>query len=44
MIARLWKGWTTPMKKLLRETALPGLQQIAGYRGGYILRQDGEKR
>jgi hypothetical protein len=48
MIARLWKGWTTPenadaYEKLLRETALPGLRQIAGYRGGYILRQDGDE-
>jgi heme-degrading monooxygenase HmoA len=48
MIARLWKGWTTPenadaYEKLLREKALPGLQQIAGYRGGYILRHDGDE-
>jgi heme-degrading monooxygenase HmoA len=48
MIARLWKGWTTPehadaYENLLRETVLPGLQQIAGYRGGYILRQDGDE-
>jgi antibiotic biosynthesis monooxygenase (ABM) superfamily enzyme len=48
MIARLWKGWTTPehadaYEKLLRETVLPGLQQFAGYRGGYILRQDGNE-
>jgi antibiotic biosynthesis monooxygenase (ABM) superfamily enzyme len=46
MIARLWKGWTTPdnadaYERLLRETVLPGLQGIDGYRGGYILRQDG---
>ncbi|HEY7095021.1 MAG TPA: hypothetical protein VH393_17695 [Ktedonobacterales bacterium] len=48
MIARLWKGWTTPenadaYEKLLRETVLPGLRQIAGYCGGYILRQDGDE-
>ena len=48
MIARLWKGWTTPehadaYENLLRETVLPGLQQIAGYRGGYSLRQDGDE-
>jgi heme-degrading monooxygenase HmoA len=48
MIARLWKGWTTPenadaYENLLREKVLPGLQQIAGYRGGYILRQDGDE-
>lgn len=46
MIARLWKGWTTlenadAYEKLLRERVLPGLQSIDGYRGGYILRQDG---
>ena len=46
MIARLWKGWTTlenadAYERLLREQVLPGLQQIDGYRGGYVLRQDG---
>jgi heme-degrading monooxygenase HmoA len=48
MIARLWKGWTTPehadaYEKLLREKVLPGLKEIAGYRGGYVLRQDGSE-
>jgi hypothetical protein len=46
MIARLWKGWTThehadAYERLLREQVLPGLQHIDGYRGGYLLRQDG---
>ena len=46
MIARLWRGWTSlenadAYEKLLREQVLPGLQQIDGYRGGYILRQEG---
>jgi hypothetical protein len=46
MIARLWKGWTTQInadayERLLREKVLPGLQHIDGYRGGYVLRQDG---
>ena len=46
MIARLWKGWTTPenadtYERLLREKVLPGLQGIDGYQGGYVLRQDG---
>jgi heme-degrading monooxygenase HmoA len=46
MIARLWKGWTTlenadAYERLLREHVLPGLKGINGYRGGYILRQDG---
>lgn len=45
MIARVWKGWTTSenadaYERLLRETVIPGLQQIDGHRGAYILRQD----
>jgi heme-degrading monooxygenase HmoA len=45
MIARVWKGWTKPenaeaYEKLLREVVLPGLKEIDGYQGGYILRQD----
>ena len=45
MIARLWKGWTTPehadaYERLLKDKVLPGLRGIAGYRGGFILRQD----
>ncbi|HEY7417771.1 MAG TPA: hypothetical protein VH593_21490 [Ktedonobacteraceae bacterium] len=49
MIARLWKGWTTPenadaYERHLREDLLPSLRQrIAGYRGGYVLRQDGSE-
>lgn len=47
MIARLWKGWTTPQhadayERLLRERVLPGLHSIDGFRGGYVLRDDGE--
>lgn len=46
MIARHWRGWTTPhnadaYERLLREQVLPGLQSIDGYRGGYLLRSDG---
>jgi antibiotic biosynthesis monooxygenase (ABM) superfamily enzyme len=46
MIARIWKGWTKPhhadeYEKLLRTVVYPGLRLIAGYKGGYILRQDG---
>jgi heme-degrading monooxygenase HmoA len=45
MIARVWKGWTNPenadaYEKLLRETVIPGLRQIDGHRGAYILRDD----
>ena len=45
-IARLWRGWTSienadAYEKLLREQVLPGLRQIDGYQGGYILRLEG---
>lgn len=49
MIARLWKGWTTlenadAYERHLREDLLPSLsQRIDGYRGGYVLRQDGSE-
>ena len=48
MIARLWKGWTAlenadAYESLLREKVLPCLQHIDGYRGGYVLRQDGSQ-
>ncbi len=46
MIARVWRGWTTienanAYEKLLREHVFPGLKELDGYRGGYILRQEG---
>jgi hypothetical protein len=46
MIARHWRGWTRPQdadayQRLLEETVLPGLQGVAGYRGGYVLRREG---
>jgi heme-degrading monooxygenase HmoA len=45
MIARHWRGWTAPQnadayQELLSSTVLPGLKQISGYRGGYVLRRD----
>ena len=45
MIARHWRGWTAPhnadaYERLLNHSVLPGLRQLAGYRGGYILRRD----
>jgi hypothetical protein len=45
MIVRHWRGWTAPKnadayEHLLRNTVLPGLRQLSGYRGGYILRRD----
>ena len=46
MISRVWKGWTSPVnadayEELLRETVIPGLKQIKGHRGVYVMRQDG---
>lgn len=48
MIARLWRGWTTrenadAYERLLRERVLPGLKRLDGYRGRYILRQEGNE-
>jgi heme-degrading monooxygenase HmoA len=46
MIARHWRGWTEPRnadayEALLTNKVLPGLKQVEGYRGGYVLRADG---
>lgn len=48
MIARVWRGWTKAenadaYERLLKEVVYPGLQNINGYHGGYILRQDGQE-
>jgi heme-degrading monooxygenase HmoA len=45
MIARHWRGWTTPQnadayETLLKTQVLPGLTEIAGYRGGFVLRDN----
>ncbi|MBV9183721.1 MAG: antibiotic biosynthesis monooxygenase [Acidobacteria bacterium] len=45
MVARHWRGWTKTgdadaYEELLRGRVLPALQQIRGYRGGYLLRDD----
>ncbi len=45
MIARHWTGATRredadAYERLLRETVIPALQRIEGYRGGYVLRRD----
>jgi len=47
MIARHWRGWTQASdadayERLLRDHVLPGLKGIDGYRGGYVLRKDGQ--
>jgi len=48
MIARYWRGWTQPYnadayENLLRTRVLPDLKNIAGYKGGHVLRQDGDE-
>jgi heme-degrading monooxygenase HmoA len=45
MIARHWRGRTKPQnadayETLLKTQVFPGLANIAGYRGGYVLRDD----
>jgi heme-degrading monooxygenase HmoA len=45
MVARHWRGWTKcenadGYEELLKQKVLPGLNDIAGYRGGYILRNN----
>jgi hypothetical protein len=47
VIARHWRGWTEVQdadayEALLNDKVLPGLKSIEGYRGGYILRSDGQ--
>jgi len=46
MIARHWRGWTElqdagAYEELLKEKVFPSLKEMEGYRGGYILRNDG---
>lgn len=46
MIARHWRGWTKTedadaYETLLKDKVLPGLSNIPGYRGGYLLRNQG---
>jgi hypothetical protein len=47
MIARHWRGWTETKnadsyEALLKTKVLPHLESLDGYRGGYVLRHDGE--
>jgi hypothetical protein len=47
VIARHWRGWTEVQnadayEALLKDKVLPGLTSIEGYRGGYVLRSDGQ--
>jgi heme-degrading monooxygenase HmoA len=48
MIARHWRGWTEvenadAYETLLANKVLPGLKGVEGYRGGYVLRHDGQR-
>ena len=45
MIARHWRGWTTlenvdRYEQFLREKLFPRMFDLAGYRGGYVLRRN----
>jgi heme-degrading monooxygenase HmoA len=49
MIARHWRGWTTARnadayETVLKNTVLPGLKALQGYRGGYVLRREIENQ
>lgn len=48
MVARVWRGWTTPAnaaayERLLRDEIFPGIaaKRLAGYRGIELYRRDG---
>jgi heme-degrading monooxygenase HmoA len=45
MIARHWRGWTKVenadgYESFLKAKVLPGLRDVEGYKGGYVLRKD----
>ena len=45
MIARIWHGYTKPehadaYESMLKPELLPGVSQMKGYRGSYLLRRD----
>jgi heme-degrading monooxygenase HmoA len=48
MVARHWRGWTNVedadgYERFLKEKVMAGLASIEGYKGGYVLRGDGEE-
>ena len=48
MIARHWRGWTEVQnadayETFLKQKVLPELKKLEGYRGGYVLRNDGPR-
>ncbi len=47
MIGRLWHGWTKHenadrYEEIVRTKILPGFHRVAGDKGAYLLRKDGE--
>jgi antibiotic biosynthesis monooxygenase (ABM) superfamily enzyme len=45
VIARLWRGWTSPesaepYERFLREHMFPSMQRVPGFRGAELLRRD----
>ena len=47
MIARIWRGWTTPAnadayQRIVSQEVLPGIarRDLDGYHGAYLLRRD----
>ena len=45
MIARVWRGYTTPehadaYESMLKPELLPGLSKVQGFRGSYLLRRE----
>jgi heme-degrading monooxygenase HmoA len=45
MISRVWHGWTSQenadaYQKLLRETVLPEIHRVRGFKGARVLRRD----
>jgi heme-degrading monooxygenase HmoA len=45
MVLRVWRGYTAPpdadtYETMLRETILPGIHRVKGYRGAYLARRD----
>lgn len=49
MVLRVWRGYTAPenadrYEAMLRDTILPGIHRIPGYRGAYLARRDDEQQ
>jgi heme-degrading monooxygenase HmoA len=47
MIVRHWRGWTRAedadgYERFLKEKVMPSLAAIEGYKGGYVLRANGD--